>query len=166
MNSKIVLLFLVLLISFGGCKKYEEGPKFITFRSVKGRLTNGDWELKELISGGVNQTQSYKQIKFNLSFSVNSNFSTRDFLCNLTYTYDGGLLTGAGYVGFLNKGDDMNLQLYYNDPYQDPNYYPDFFYIDSNYEYPVWHIVKLTNKELWMETTVDGVVTSMKLTKK
>ena len=160
MKQTIFFSAIILLFIFSGCKKYDEGPKLITLRTVKSRLTNGDWQLKELITGGLNSTDSYKEIKFYLSFTKFSG----EYNCTLKYTYLGELVEASGNVGFLNKGDDMQMQLYTNGSYS-TSYYPSFFTQDSNYEYPIWSISKLTNNELWMETVVDGIATSIKLTK-
>ncbi len=163
MKSKILLSAILFIFIFSGCKKYDENPQLITFRTVKSRLTNGDWKLQELITNGENKTDSFKEIDFNLSFTVTSDFGNRQYFTSLSYTYLGELVNASGNVYFLNDGDAMQLELYHNSSYSSD--YPAFFEIDSNYEYPVWKISKLTNKELWMEAIVDGIKTTLKLSK-
>ena len=47
-HIEILVLMFVLSLTFGGCKKYEEGP-WISLRSKNARLI-GDWKLKEYTS--------------------------------------------------------------------------------------------------------------------
>jgi hypothetical protein len=163
-NSFLFITALILTtLLFSGCKKYDEGPKFITLRSVKNRLTNGDWALQELITNGTNVTDSYKEIDFSYSFVASSGLDAKQYTYSQSYTYLGQLVKVSGYIVFL-EDDNMRLELDYEYLYN-TGYYPDFFSYDNNNNGIVWTIKKLTNKELWMEAMVDGVPTSMKLTK-
>lgn len=157
---RFIISILLTSVLFFGCKKYEEGPKFITLRTVKARLTNGDWKLQELSRDNAIVTDSYKEIDFKYTFDANGSIAksasyTQDF------TYLGQLNKVSGSVSFL-KEDELVLTL---ESYSSYGYYPPVFSYDQNDIAPIWKIKKLSNKEFWMETTIEGQVWYMKLTK-
>jgi hypothetical protein len=178
-KSLLVITLLAFTTIFTGCKKYDEGPKFITFRSVKSRLTNGEWKLDKLTVSGIDSTTAYKSMGFSYNFTKVSSTTTTSsggsiYDYTQTFTYGGVLNTASGYVYFTNHGD--NIQMALSSYYTGYNtYVPPIFggdngsssgYYSSSYsDAPVWTIEKLTNTEFWMETTLSGKKYVMKLVK-
>ena len=153
MRNTFLFLVILLLSSslFLGCKKYEDGP-FFTLRTVKSRLTNGDWRLQELTINGTNSTNDYKEIDFKYNFSTNGSLATTTTY-KQSFTYNGQLLKVYGTIAFT-KNDEIIMSLdnglYYN---YSQSYYPDIFsYNGANP--PVWKIKELSEKIFWLETTV------------
>ncbi len=178
-KSLLVITLLAFTTIFIGCKKYEEGPKFITFRSVKSRLTNGEWKLDKLTVSGIDSTSDYKLLGFSYNFTKVSSTATSSsslYDYTQTYTYGGVLNTASGYVYFSNHGDDIQMELssYYTgyNTYVPPIFGGDDgssnsngYYSSSTGSAPIWTIKKLTNKEFWMETTLSGRKYVMQLVK-
>ncbi len=157
-----ILLFSTLFL---GCRKYDEGPKFITFRTVKNRISNGQWNLEKIITNKIDVTNQYNKSAFSYNFNTKSGFASGtiyDQIYTDQSTTPSTRYKLSGYVTFF-ENDQMEMYLtnysgYYNN-------YPPIFSVDSNGETPRWTILKLTNKEFWLITLVDGEYTTMKLTK-
>jgi hypothetical protein len=180
MKTKTLLIITILVFTtaiFIGCKKYEDGPKFITFRSVKSRLTHGEWKLEKLTVNGIDSTAYYNSKGFSYSFTKVSSTTTSSSGGNLynyaqTYTAFDTLNTASGYVFFSNHGDNIQMVL--------GSYYSGYntgvpvvfggdtgssggYYSSAGSNAPVWTIKKLTHKEFWLETTITGKQYSMQL---
>ncbi len=152
-------IFILSIILFSGCKKYDEGPKF-TLRTVQNRLTNGDWRLQELTQNGTDVTTSYNEIDFKYSFDANNNFG-KSTTYYQSYTYLGQLIKVSGGVAFF-ENEEIQMGMTSASSY---GYFPPVFSYDANGKIPTWKIKKLTNKEFWLETTIEGDYWYMKLTK-
>lgn len=165
MKNTISLFILMLVVSFvfTGCKKYEEGPSF-TLRSVKNRLTNGNWELENLTIGGVDSTLEYRELGFEYSFQASDGLGAKEYSYTQDYTYQGQLVeVKYGSIMFTDKGDKITFQT--SDTYSAYTA-PLFGYDYNTYNYVVWDITKLSNKEFWLETKLSSMKVSMKLKKK
>ncbi len=169
MKNKISLLILfTIVVYFSGCKKYDEGPAF-TLRTVKSRLTNGDWILDRLTVNGVDSTAAYREIEFSYRIyrqeSNNLNVNGKEYRFDQVYTHEGQLVEIiGGYIYFEEKGDVIIFDSY--SPYSSSSY-PSPIFGNSSYtsEYLKWDIKKLTNEEFWLETRVNTMRVSMKLKK-
>ncbi len=174
-NVKAIFLTLIVSTLFLGCKKYEENNNFMTLRSVKNRLTNGKWYLKEFKVSGNDSTEYYSEIDFNYTFTKKSNSSSLISTDNSLYSYShnftylGGKTNISGNVYFYEDGNYVRfLNSEYYDIYYYPYYdeFPSIFNSYSEYSSPYWKITKLTNNEFWLTTTYnDGEKYSMKLEK-
>jgi hypothetical protein len=178
MKTKTLLIITILAFTtiFTGCKKYEEGPKFITLRSVKNRLTNGEWKLENLTIGGIDSTTYYNANGFTYDFTkvTTAESAANGGAGNLynysqTFTYGGVLNTASGYVFFSSGGNDiqMSLNTSYggNSTYVPPIFGGSSYSNNSSSNGPIWVIKELTNKEFHMVTTLNGQLCSMKLSK-
>jgi hypothetical protein len=160
----IFITIIVATLLFSGCKKYEEGPA-LTLRSVKGRLTNADWELEKLTVGTIDSTDEYSQIEFSLHIVASSGMGAKKYTYDMSYTYMGQLVEiENGYIYFKDDGDKIIFEPYYY--YGSYSYSPIFAAYDSyGGTYLEWEIQKLTNKEFWLETKVGNNKVEMKLKK-
>lgn len=167
MKNTVSFLISIILVTllFSGCKKYDEGPKF-SLRSVKNRLTNGDWELEKLTVAGIDSTDEYSLIEFNLQIDASEGLDSKNYTFDLSYTYQGQLVKVTnGDIDFQKEGDVIIFKPYYD-------YYTTYYYSPIFYEYDTttnneieWDIEKLTNKEFWLKTKVNNQIVEMKLTK-
>jgi hypothetical protein len=131
--KKIILLILPILIIFGACKKYPDGPIF-SFNTKKHRIVNS-WIFDKVFENGVDRTADYqyaytnfiivtkKDNTYTLSYDINNTFSynesgTWDFDKNKTHF----VLTNAQNNGNSSMGNS-------------------------------WEILKLQEKEFWVKTT-------------
>ena len=155
---------IIITLFFSGCKKYEEGPGF-TLRSVKNRLTNGDWELEKLTVGGIDSTLEYSEIEFSMRIYASSGGGAKSYTYDQTYTYQGQLVeVSNAYIYFRDEGNTIIFEPYY---YYSTYYYSPIFYgYDATTSSPIeWDITKLTNTEFWLETKVNGEKVELKLKK-
>lgn len=75
MNNKyFISLLLLIAFSFGGCKRYEEGP-LISFRSVSSRIIN-DWKMDMYLVDGEDYTDDFNLAlkDFKLSLYTNNTY--------------------------------------------------------------------------------------------
>ena len=136
MKAKNILLLFFIISFLAGCNEYEEGPD-ISFRTVKQRLC-GEWIVERLTVDGAD--------------------SLLDFMNHPGYR--------EYYVFTTDKGNSAPMSGY-NSGYTDRlagswslNYNEEFISFGNANPYgPVfnsyinWKIIRLSNKEMWFETT-------------
>ncbi|HSZ26046.1 MAG TPA: hypothetical protein VK766_10020 [Cytophagaceae bacterium] len=166
-KAPFLVIFLIISSLFVACKKYEDGPKFITLRSVKNRLTNGNWTLDQLTIGGTDSTQFYDSLGFNYNFAkiVGGTSDGSSYSYTQNFTYQGQLVPVYGNVYFTDHGNNIQMVIdNYNYTYgQNP--FPAVFYSASTGSAPIWKIIKLTEEDFWLQTNYNGLPFVLKLTK-
>jgi hypothetical protein len=140
-KSLILLLpFILICLLAVSCRKYEDGPG-ISFLSKKNRLY-GYWNMEKWIENHVEQTS---QLQFQHKFG---------FAKDGTYYYSfydppsGYTINFMGTWEFKNQKQQLVLGL--DDPI-------------NGMEYQVWDILRLTSKELWLESVSPGKFVEWKL---
>lgn len=159
-TSLVIVLTIASAIFFNSCNKYDEGPAFSLLSATK-RIT-GTWELKETTVNGdvldINQMlnifgememDTISGVEFDLSqITVNSVKMT------LEKSGTGNFAVSVSYMGFpFNQNEDIiwsfddkkeNISITVMDDVQD------------------FEIIRLTNKELWLQDveTIDGTITT------
>lgn len=123
MNYLKQSIFVVLTILFVSCGKYEEGPG-LSLRTKKARLT-GSWKEHKYISVLGVETLAQNNAPIHI-------FEKDD-----TYRYSSSGVLLNGMWEFM---DDKNYIRYYAS-------YPILGNVITD-----WRIIRLTNKELWIET--------------
>lgn len=93
--SLLIILFTTLMIpTFQGCKKYEDGPA-LSLRSRTARVVN-TWSVESYTVNGVNYTS--------LLADYNETYTKSG-----TYSYQYGTITGGGTWAFQNKDKEIRL---------------------------------------------------------
>jgi hypothetical protein len=148
MMKKTLLVILLLVGTFEGCKKYEDGP-FISLRSAKHRLY-GEYTLTTLNVDGEDQLNQYYDSlgkRFHFFFEdVNYYYD-----CDMSgFRKDGGLSTLVWTWSFTNKNKFLRIT-------SSGGNYPGWSYGPFRNNYlPEWEILQLTNKEVKMKTTYNS----------
>jgi hypothetical protein len=124
------LLSLVLILFFISCKKYEEGPA-LSFRSKNARLENS-WKYEKILLNADEQVITEEDKKFKLRFDKEG------LAIKEIYNASGA----ASYVGDYTFNDHKEkLQTTF-----------DYSYFGNPvHEVIEYTILKLKNKELWLE---------------
>lgn len=123
-----VIITLLLVLPMGGCSKYEEGPA-ISLRSRKERVAN-TWALDKAIYDGGDITPQFKFYELKL-------------------TEDGGATLNYEFlvIDTVSKAETSGTWSFKND-----DEYIYFDYGDSTQD-GEFHILKLREKEMWLEKT-------------
>ena len=146
---------LLILTLFLWCKKYDEGPLF-SLRSKYKRLP-GSYEVEYLFVGGYDSTAAFKNQSCygTLLFSSLSETLTEGVIRYFAFDRDSIYPCSSDGNGYLiDRKEKLALQRTVS---ADPNIHgvtpvgP--FLIVGRVE---WKIIKLTNKQLWLETTYGG----------
>jgi hypothetical protein len=138
--SLFIPLILLCLLA-GSCRKYEEGPD-ISFMSKQYRLY-GYWTMEKWIENNAEQSS---ELQFHHQFG---------FAKDGTYYYSfydppsGYTINFTGTWEFRHQKQQLVLGL--DDPI-------------NGMEYQVWDILRLTSKELWLETVSPGMMVQWHLT--
>lgn len=160
-NRIYLFLLLVSQSLICGCiAEYEEGP-WISFRSHISRL-HGAWDVKQLIVGGIDSTDAvknqpcYQPIKFLYDDEQvgGTNIVPKDvYKCGFNGTY------------VLIKDCDY-LQLYLRHHFGSNGIFTNIGAFGGPHVGGIkWEIIKLTNKELKMETDFNGYKNKIHLVK-
>ena len=153
-NIKIILLLVFLASIFSGCKKYEDGP-LISLR-LKAERVSGQWALESYTVDGAD---SLAQLLARIN---NCNmYSFRDKQSNLEgggrpYTNCNG---GGGKWSFSKDKRELIIW-YYNTMTPYSIVAGAFIYSGIS-----WTILRLTNKEMWLEANFSGKDYEMHLKK-
>jgi hypothetical protein len=135
-RNLLLVLSLITILNYNSCKKYEDGPAF-TLQTKKSRL-NGTWELKEI--EGNNTFWQDAEVIF--EFEKDGDFGIE---VEGTYTWN---WYGYGYgYGYNNTWE---FQYAYNGHWEWENNKRDIE-IDYAGNRQEFEILKLTNKDLWLE---------------
>ena len=121
-NKFLLVGGLATAIGLSGCKKYEDGPYF-SLLTKKQRLT-GDWEIKKLMSEGINIINNGYDIEMEFDKDGDFEFSASYSYYGYSYTY-----TSKGEWEFSNDKEEIELD-----------------FDDGTYQ--EIEITRLTNKEL------------------
>jgi hypothetical protein len=138
---KLFIIFNLFCLFTSSCRKYEEGPA-ISLLSKKYRLY-GYWDMEKYIKNNVEQTS---ELQFHHQFG---------FAKDGTYYYSfydppsGYTINFTGTWEFRHQKQQLVLGL--DDPI-------------NGMEYQVWDILRLTSKELWLETVSPGMMVEWHLT--
>lgn len=140
-RKSIALLLPVFVVSLllTSCK-YEEGP-FLSLRSKEERLVN-TWKIQEANENDRNTTPDYDEVNFQVEFDYDQTFKT--------YVTDdsGDVYIQEGLWDFVE--DKTQIRLIYTEPAVNP---------DRAY----WEILKLREKELWVQEDRDSTVDWFKM---
>ena len=127
----------ILILFFSSCKKYENGPAF-SLLSKKERVAN-TWAIQMVKENGVDKTNDYRNVFQNYKLIMDKN--------NMKYTLTYKLLGIADYseTGSWDlSSDKLFLVLTKDGTASSPS-------STSN-----WKILKLKEKELWIETNTNS----------
>lgn len=183
-KMQLKLLLLLLIITFSGCKKYEEGPT-ISFRSKKSRIV-GNWNV-EVYANNFNLrgtsyndqyfichsgfsflcTESYQTTKFNMCFyksgdynwertldSKNLNTNSSYNSCTPVYTYTSLKESESGKWRF--QGNNMKIEI------------SNFKFYNGEYDYLATYafdIIKLKENEVKLKYYIGKVYWTLNLVK-
>jgi len=139
----IALLCSIVLVS---CKKYEEGPAF-SFRSVSNRIT-GNWKVENFKVNGVDSTSALLNKIGDCHYSFGITKSKNQPM--------GGC--GASGSWGLDK-DKKKLGIWL---YPHPSATPEAFVVTGS---SYWTILRLTNKEMWIESNILNTQYNVRLKK-
>jgi len=149
--AKVVLIISLLT----SCQKYEEGP-LISLSSVSGRL-EGYYIVDFVTEDGIDQMDRYNSLHITSYFigtGLNQQQEPNSFAVEISDSFS--------YPSFwILYNDDQNLILGtfgcsgFIPPFQPVSFapVPGFMTDDSCSVFPIWTIVKLTQKKLWLTTT-------------
>jgi len=146
--KKIVIAFLasILLMS---CKKYDEGPAF-SLRSVSERIT-GDWILENYLINNEDSTTFYISLVGNCEYSFHITKSKNQPMgtgsCGNNPTY--------GEWGLNDDKKMLGIIVYTSS-------FPGIFVVTNT---TFWKILRLTNKQMWLESEQLGKMYNIKLKK-
>lgn len=157
----LLILIILLLLPFSGCKKtFDEGP-LLSFRSIGKRL-HGEWRVVKFYVNGYDSTETYSQ-RYGHVLDFHAPETHLDEDQSHEYYYFGfGVTTGLYH--FIPLEDPDQLVLSY-----------DFIslMIENLYVYPfngtsdiVFDVKKLTTKELILESIIYDYNTRIEFQKK
>jgi ABC-type transport system substrate-binding protein len=141
--KKIILFFItVVFITITACKKYPDGSIF-SISSKTGRLCQ-KWEIVYFSINGYDSTEYVKNAPFYGSFEFGKPqaHNPGDF----AYEAKNEIYSGAGNWQFSSDKKTVTIYSIYNPMYQDR-------IGPYRAKLVVWNILRLKEKELWLETT-------------
>lgn len=154
-NIKITLLLVFLASIFSGCKKYEDGP-LISLRTKVARVS-GVWELESYTVDGAD---SLAQLLARTNNCDQYSFERKQKGGDWPFSF--GCATGhIGGVSWSFSENKSKLGVY--DGYTTPPYsirLGAFIYAGIS-----WTILRLTNKEMWLQANFSGKEYEMHLRK-
>jgi hypothetical protein len=136
MNSYTSILIIVFFLVVSSCKKYPDGP-LISLRSKDARLT-ARWQMEKYLVNGADSTEKLNpgNSKYNIAFNHGNKPQ---------------VFTDINYNGFYEFREDKSIIRIYG------------FLYPLNYEFGLilnddceWKILRLTHKQLWLETSLQG----------
>lgn len=130
MNRKHFLLILLCLSVFHSCKKYEEGPAF-SFRSKKARLEN-KWKYGKILLNHKEKPIDADEQKFRLMFD-------KEGLAVKEVANNSGPASFVGQWEFVEQKEKLKTTFDYT------------WFGNPVHEVTEYQILKLKNKELWLE---------------
>ncbi len=160
---KKILLVIVALIFFYGCKRYEANP-LIVFHSVRSRL-NGNWKVDNLLFN--NEIKPAVLDTFIVDY-YNFIIASKSDKRKTNGYYDGGFLIyfqqNSLAVFTIKLSEDYKSFSIWNDyPGLSMTSYIPGTLVDTSFNYSnhayyreEWDIVKLTNNELWIKTVYNN----------
>jgi len=133
-TTKNILILFVILIIASSCQKYDDGPA-ISFRSKKARVA-GKWN-----------TDKWMINKIYLSTDQDTDRRAEFTVDGIYYYHERNPITHEvidlkGTWDFQHNKEQLILGLPTN--------------VDSQMTYQIWDIIRLKNKELWLEMVVYG----------
>jgi hypothetical protein len=148
----IILIFItiILLLPFSGCKKYPEGP-LISFRTIEKRI-HGNWKVENYL---VNGSDSINLLKNSYGDTINFDIATPGSGEGdnriLVYSQGNPYLDGIFY--FTDDGNNIIFSFFISvDSVQIINLGPLNKYVHSE-----WKILKLSNKNMRLETNYENI---------
>ncbi|GAB4300572.1 MAG: hypothetical protein Kow0068_23790 [Marinilabiliales bacterium] len=149
---KLSLYFLIIILCFASCKKYEEGP-CISLRSKDNRI-NATWDVDKIIINGIDSI-NYLNIIVSV-FDIRS----KDNKC-IIYFYDkinNNYLPMKGNWQWYNEKKQIIMQFYNQD---DLNYHDNIYYDVSvgpikSYNTVTFSIIKLKKNDCILETNFNN----------
>lgn len=142
MKAKILLFFFTSLLLVSGCNKYEEGSD-VSLRTPKQRVC-GSWSIESLNVDGADSLADFQSKAF---YCNHYEFGSKDDPYGI-FGYD----CNSGSVSYPNLFGSWELL-------DDDKYLK--FGIDNGIDFPYgpvfndyikWRIIRLANKEMWLET--------------
>ena len=121
---KLLSVVIILSVTSIGCQKYDDGP-FFSFLPKKDRLAN-EWEIEKIIQNGSDVTSYYSTDNLSIEYKKDGTYKT-------TYILLGQPLTETGDWEFDSKKENLITT-------------PDGSSSETKFK-----ILKLMNKELWLE---------------
>ena len=118
----LIASVITLMVTMGGCKKYEEGP-FISLRTKTERIAN-TWRVDEYFLNNTNQTSTIDTWMPNY---------TQTFTKEGTYSYHTNFFDGSGTWDFIDQKEKIRIV------------------VSSSFGDDITdiYILKLKEKELW-----------------
>ncbi|MBN8704047.1 MAG: hypothetical protein J0M08_13345 [Bacteroidetes bacterium] len=129
-----LLVLLTTTLFLGSCKKYEDGPMF-SLRTKKARVA-GTWEMEKYFEAGVDKTVEYKQLVSSNKMELKRN-GDLDVTLGGNYMGFPVTLTGTGTWEFLSGKEEVETNTTFTG--------------QSTSTRTVYKILRLKNKELWVE---------------
>ncbi len=152
MARTLTIIIMIAFVTLSGCQKYEEGPN-ITIRSFKKRL-EGTYRIDGFEVNGVDMLDS---LKTELYYCEKIQIALPERKYTKIY------LLFCGRQVWNSYADKSNNTLSHEDPLAGAYTTTGFeCFLEGNL---IWNIIRLSNRELWLETTINGVVFQLKLWK-
>lgn len=132
MKTRPLLFLAGIILLMPACKKYEEGPS-LSFRSKEARL-EGTWKYEKIFVNQKERTLSEEEEKFRLSF-YKEGFARKE-------VFNGSITNSISGNWYWDHRKD-NIKLVF-----------DYTYFGTPmHEETLLRIIRLKNKELWLEET-------------
>lgn len=175
--KKLFVIF-ILSVTVFSCERYEENP-IVSFRSILKRI-NGYWKIESTTFNSIPTSSDWDSLKvdsYQISFSNPSPREKRQYESDMDggmkITFLGSIVFEQILATFSEDKKELKFWSHYschnfpncNDPYPLGNI-PGFITNDFNasvvmnygyyYLQETWKIKKLTNKELWLTSELNG----------
>jgi len=151
MRKQKILLVLFIAMIFFSCKKYEEGLWF-SFRGVDKRI-EGFWELEYLFINDVDSTAAVKSQDCNGLLFLSIPYDLKHEGDWSLAPVNGTCKQCKGEWGISKDKKFLGIEHRSNDTCEFKSVGP---YLASNSIEIKWQIIKLTVKQLWLETEYNG----------
>lgn len=166
--KKLITIF-ILSVTIFSCKRYEENP-IISFRSVVDRI-NGRWEIESVTVNSIAASTDWDTLQVNY---YNFSFATLQEMKQNKYDFEGNTaiyFTKPSFLTTMTNFSTDKKELTFWSYYSCYNYpicnkptgnipctINDTFDKKSNgyYLQETWKIIKLTNKEMWLTSELNG----------
>jgi hypothetical protein len=135
MKNSIIIRFCILLLLFPACKKYEEGPS-LSLQSKKTRLAN-TWKYEKILVNKIEKPLDPDDQKFRLTFE-------KEGLAVKEVANASGPASFAGNWFWQNDKEKLKTIFDYT------------YFGNPVHEVAEYEILRLKNKELWLEEIQAG----------
>jgi len=151
--KKIVLLISVLIITLtlGSCKKYDEGP-LISLRSKEKRM-NGKWEVQLFLINGYDSTNYFNKYDIADFFFNLDEYGQTDIACRDNTADPKPIIVLTGKWEWINNMNAINIKYIISSGAEDNPFELCPFIINNSID---WEIKRLTKNEFYLETNCDG----------